>query len=77
MKTKTDQLKQQFSSGNLAGALKIFKTFKIGITPEEQRTVEIAYEAITGKEQFYQSLGINTDEAKEEAIQIINLRYFK
>lgn len=75
METKTAQALSLFSSGDFAGALKIFKTFRIGLTTEERRILQIAQESLTGKESFYQSLQLNTEAIKQEAIQIIKQKY--
>jgi len=72
MTTKTQQLRELWKAGESKKALKIFKTFKIGMSKEDKRTVEIAYEVLTGKENFYISLGINTEAKCKEATQIIN-----
>lgn len=77
MKTKTEKAKKLFSSGAITEALRIFKTFKIGFTQEEKRTLEIAYECMAGSEAFYQSLGINTQQEKQQALSIIQEKYFK
>lgn len=71
MKTKTEQLRNFFQVGNIKKALGIFKTFKIGITKEQKRTVEIAYETLTGKGNFYSQLGIDTEQKCKEANQIL------
>lgn len=75
METKTAQAVQLFQSGNMAGALKLFSGFRIGFSKEEQRTLKIAYESHTGKEEFYKSLRLDTDTIKLEAIQLIKTKY--
>lgn len=72
MVTKTEQLRQFWKAGQSTKALRIFKTFKIGISKEDKRTVEIAYEVLTGKENFYISLGIDTTKKCQEANQIVS-----
>jgi len=72
MVTKTEQLRQFWKQGESKKALKIFKTFKIGITKEQKRTIEIAYEVLTGKENFYISLGIDTAKECQKATEILN-----
>lgn len=61
MQTKTSKAVALFKEGKLKEALRIFRTFKCGITSAEKRSIEIAYESMTGKAQFYQSLGIDTE----------------
>lgn len=73
MVTKTEQLREFWNKGNIKKALSIFKTFKIGISKEDKRTVEIAYETLTGKGNFYTSIGIDTEAKCNEANQIVSL----
>lgn len=61
MQTKTSKAVALLKEGKLKEALRIFRTFKCGITSAEKRSIEIAYESMTGKAQFYQSLGIDTE----------------
>lgn len=75
MDTKTSQAVSLFTSGKIVEALKIFKTFRIGFTKEEQRTLQIAHESMTGKEDFYKSLQLDTATIKLQAIQIIKQKY--
>lgn len=75
METKTTQAVALFTSGNISGALKIFRTFKIGFTKEERRLLQIAQESLTGKEDFYKSLQLDTDTIKSQAIQLIKQKY--
>ena len=75
METKTIQAVSQFKSGNLSASLKIFKTFKMGFTKEEQRTIQIASESLSGKSTFYQQLGINTKEIIAQSESIIRTKY--
>lgn len=76
MITKTDKAKNLFSSGKIAEALKIFKTFKIGFSAEEKQTLEIAHECMSGNEKFYASLNIDTEQTKKQAVLIIQQKYF-
>lgn len=72
MATKTEQLRKLWKEGQSKKGLKIFKTFKIGVSKEDKRTVEIAYEVLTGKENFYLSLGIDTQQKCKEAQTIVD-----
>lgn len=73
--TKTEQAKELFSSGKRIDAMKIFKTFKLGFTPDERRTIQIAYESQVGNRNFYTKLGIDTETVWKDAIQIIRNKY--
>ena len=75
METKTEQAVSLWKSGNIKEAFKIFKTFKIGFSKNEKRTIEIAYEVLTGKESFYQSIGIDTFAETNKAKSIIENKY--
>lgn len=57
--TKTEQAKAFLLSGDLKSCLRIFKTFKVGITKAEKRSIEIAYECLSGKDSFYRQIGID------------------
>lgn len=74
-KTKTDKAKELYIYGDRVGAMKIFKTFKVGFTKEEQRTIQIAHESQTGSAKFYQDLGIDTDAIWTKAKEIIKNKY--
>lgn len=72
MMTAKDKLKQAVKRGDYKTALRIAKGFRIEFTPEEQRTVQIAYECMAGKESFYRSLRhIDVDKIKGEAIALM------
>ena len=74
-KTKTDKAKELYIYGDRVGAMKIFKTFKVGFTKEERRIMQIAYECQTGHEQFYQNIGIDTTDMWSRAKELIKNRY--
>lgn len=71
METKTTKLIGLFSLGKIKEAYAILKTFRRGISKEEKRVVEIAYECMTGKEQFYQQLGIDTLSIRKQAFDVL------
>ena len=73
--TKTSKAVELFKNGNLKQALAIFKTFKIGFSPDEKRNISIAYESLCGRTSFYQSLGINVALCIGSAIQTIKCKY--
>jgi hypothetical protein len=75
METKTLKAVNHFRNGNIAEALKIFSTFRIGFSKEENRTLEIAYESMTGNAGFYKSIGIDTERMKMKANEIIREKY--
>lgn len=73
--TRTDKAKELFTYGAFTESLKIFKTFKIGFTKDEHRTLEIAYESLTGNEKFYQAIGVDTAGMITQARTIIKEKY--
>ena len=77
METKTTKAIKLFKGGKIKDALSLFCRFRIGFTKSELRTLQIAYESSTGKDAFYKSLGINTDEQVVNAIKIITDKYIK
>lgn len=71
METKATLLKHYISRSNWKQALRIFKTFRLSLDRQSKRIVDIAYECHTGKERFYQSLGIDTMDMKIQAIALL------
>lgn len=57
--TKTDKAREFFKSGDYKSCLRILKSFRIGFSKEEKRILEIAYECLSGKDNFYRQLGID------------------
>lgn len=62
-------------TGNLKEALSIFRTFRIGFTKEERRTLQIASESLSGNSLFYQQLGIDTNKEIEKSKSILVSKY--
>lgn len=77
METKTSKAIDLFESGQLKEALSIFRTFRIGFTKEERRTLQIASESLSGNAVFYQQLGIDTEKEVIRSKEIISLKYGK
>lgn len=75
MKTKTEKAVKLFQSGCLKEALAIFRTFRIGFSKEERRTLQIASESLTGNSGFYHQLGIDTDSMIMKSKEIITEKY--
>lgn len=71
MEAKTQQLLNLIKVQDWKKSLAIASNFKMNFTKEEKRNLEIAYESMTGKANFYQQLGLNTDEAIAMAIEIL------
>lgn len=77
MKTKTEKAVKLFQSGCLKEALAIFRTFRIGFSKEERRTLQIASESLTGNSGFYHQLGIDTDSMIMKSKEIITEKYLR
>lgn len=75
MITKTEKAVSLFQSGYLKEALAIFRTFRIGFTKEERRTLQIASESLMGNGSFYQQIGIDTDSMISKSVEIITEKY--
>lgn len=76
MQTKTDKAVQLFKSGNIKEAFAIFRTFRIGFTKDERRTLQIASEALNGMGKFYNDLGIDVSLEMSKAKEIVINKYF-
>ena len=72
---KTDKAIGLLREGMLKEALAIFKMFRIGITKEEHRTIEIAHESLAGNASFYEDIGIDTRAYIRKAEEIIRNKY--
>lgn len=75
METKTNKAISMLRTGNLKEALSIFRTFRIGFTKEERRTLQIASESLSGNSLFYQQLGIDTNKEIEKSKSILVSKY--
>lgn len=71
METKTSKLICYFSHGMIKEVFAILKTFRREISKEDNRIVEIAYECMTGKDSFYNQIGIDTSIIKKQAIEVL------
>lgn len=76
MPTKTNKAVLLFKSGNVKKAFAIFRTFWIGFTKDERRTLQIASEALNGMGKFYSDLGIDISLEVSKAKEIVINKYF-
>ena len=74
IQTKTQQALDALNSGHIKVAFRIMKSFS-GFSKDELRVIQIAYECLSGKEAFYQSIGIDTVEMINKAIVCVSERY--
>lgn len=75
METKTSKAISLLHEGCLKEALSIFRTFRIGFTKDERRTLQIASESLSGNSLFYQQLGIDTAKEIEKSKSILVSKY--
>lgn len=75
METKTQIAIALLRAGDIKEALKIFKTFRLGWSKEEKRTIDIACECLCGKDTFYSSIGIDCRQAVNEAVAVVSAKY--
>lgn len=74
-RTKVDKVKSLLAAGAFQKALTIVKTFRIGFSKEEKRSIDIAYESLNGHDKFYRSLGIDTDKEIKRTRQLLADKY--
>lgn len=73
--TKTSKAVQLLKDGRVKEALSLFRKFRLGFTQSESRTIQIAYESLTGHASFYQMLGIDTESEQEKALALLRAKY--
>lgn len=71
METKRNEAKSFIAKGDNKRALRIAKTLDATYSKDECRILEIAYECLTGKDSFYRQLGINVEENKAKAFELL------
>jgi len=69
--TKTQKAINYWLAGEKLKAFAIFKTFKLGLTKDEKRTLEIAHEMLLGRKSFYKQLGLDTQIILVQANSIV------
>lgn len=75
MKTKKEQIKSAISKNDYTTAFRIAKSFFIGLTKDQKRSIDIAHECECGKSSFYVSIGVNIEEEKQKAISILKANF--
>lgn len=73
--TKTQKAINLFKAQDLKGALRIFKGFDRQFTKQEIRTIQIAYEILTGKGSFYKQLHYDLGSFIAGSMSIIERKY--
>ena len=77
IQTRTSNAIELLKDGQTKKALAIFRTFRMGFSQSERRTIQIASETLNGSGKFYQSLGIDTDLEVEKALVILRSKYLQ
>lgn len=72
---KTEEAKALLKAGKFKESLTIIKTFRFGFTKEEKRCIQIAHESLHGHDQFYRSLGIDTDKELDRCYRLLVDKY--
>lgn len=75
METKTSKAVELLRGGRIREALAIFRTFRMGFTSDERRTIQIASESMSGHSRFYESLGISVVAEQQKAVEILTKKY--
>lgn len=68
--TKTESVRLYILQGRYKEALRLVKTFRIGVTAKDRCIFSMAYECILYPD-FYRSLGINPQLKTEEGITLL------
>lgn len=71
---KTDMVRELLQKGNIKGALRIAKSFRLGITKEQLDAMSSAYECMLYPD-FYKQIGKNPETEIERGKAVINTLY--
>ena len=71
METKRDTARNLIRAGKTKEAMRIVKKFDGIYSKDEMRTIQIAYECLTGKEIFYKQIGEDTTKLKSDAESLL------
>jgi len=75
--TKTYQAISLWNQGLIKEAMRLFSSFRVGITQEEKDTLKTYYECLTGKEQFYKDLDVDIERIAVEAHEIVEEKWIQ
>ena len=74
MVTASDKVRGLVAEGNYKKALRMVKTFRLGIGKDKLEKVKLAYESMVHKA-FYEQLGTDTEIAINEGIEVLKGLY--
>lgn len=72
--TKTAQVLKYMEAGDYRQALKIARTFRIGVPREDQKLLARAYESY-GNGYFYAQMKFDPEECKRQGIELLHRMY--
>lgn len=75
--TKTEQVVGYVRAGEWSKAMNIAKTFRLGFTPDEIRTIEIASDTLNGNGRLYRDLGIDVAAEVFKCKALLKARYLR
>lgn len=70
MERKSDAVRRLIREGKQKEALRIAKGFRLGITPQQQHDMSMAYECIVHPG-FYASLGMDTEQIINNGVGVL------
>lgn len=76
MERKTDKVRKLVAEGKVVEALRIVRTFKLGITKQQREVLNRGFECI-GNANFYKALGFDTNKCIAEATSLVVELYGK
>ena len=75
--TKTEQVVAYVRAGEWSKAMNIAKTFRLGFTKDEIRTIEIASDTLNGNGRLYRDLGIDVAAEVFKCKALLKARYLR
>jgi len=75
--TKTEQVVGYVRAGEWSKAMNIAKTFRLGFTSDEIRTIEIASDTLNGNGRLYRDLGIDVAAEVFKCKALLKARYLR
>ena len=75
--TKTEQVVGYVRAGEWSKAMNIAKTFRLGFTKDEIRTIEIASDTLNGNGKLYRDIGIDVAEEVFKCKALLKKRYLR
>lgn len=76
MKKKTELAREAFEQGNVKEALRIAKTFRIGLTKADRDAIVRGYECMVHP-QFYRDLGKTPENEIEKGVQVFKTKILR